>query len=150
MSKWWRSHHARPVGAKKKNKANVKKEEEQIIREREQEIKNFNTKNLSLLTKELQDYNFAIEDDRDADTSLIWNNFTTFYKKTLKKYKDTVYKGKEEEWERFVSHFHSAFNAGKSDLRLIRNNKIKGNAQVSFNLSLDKFKTDVNKQKKFK
>ena len=67
------------------------------------------------------------------------------YDKTLKRYKDTVYKGKEEEWERFVSHFHSAFNAGKSDLRLIRNNKIKGNAQVSFNLSLDKFKTDVNK-----
>ena len=112
---------------------------------REQEIKNFNTKNLSLLTKELQDYNFTIEDNRDADTSLIWNNFTTFYDKTLKRYKDTVYKGKEEEWERFVSHFHSAFNAGKSDLRLIRNNKIKGNAQVSFNLSLDKFKTDVNK-----
>jgi hypothetical protein len=112
---------------------------------REQEIKNFNTKNLSLLTKELQDYNFAIEDDRDADTSLIWNNFTTFYEKTLKRYKDTVYKGKEEEWERFVSHFHSAFNAGKSDLRLVRNNKIKGNARVSFNLSLDKFKTDVSK-----
>ena len=112
---------------------------------REQEIRNFNTKNLSLLTKELQDYNFAIEDDRDADTSLIWGNFTTFYNKTLKRYKDTVYKGKEEEWERFVSSFHSAFNAGKSDLRLIRNNKIKGNARVSFNLSLDKFKTDVNK-----
>jgi len=112
---------------------------------RKQEIKNFNTKNLSLLTKELQDYNFAIEDDRDADTSLIWNNFDTFYKKTLKKYKDTVYKGKEEEWERFVSHFHSAFNAGKSDLRLVRNNKIKGNARVSFNLSLDKFKTDISK-----
>ena len=112
---------------------------------REQEIKNFNTKNLSLLTKELQDYNFAIEDDRDTDTSLIWGNFTTFYDKTLKRYKDTVYKGKEEEWERFVSHFHAAFNAGKSDLRLVRNNKIKGNARVSFNLSLDKFKTDVSK-----
>jgi hypothetical protein len=112
---------------------------------RQQEIKNFNTKNLSLLTKELQDYNFAIEDNRDADTSLIWGNFTTFYDKTLKRYKDTVYKGKEEEWERFVSHFHAAFNAGKSDLRLIRNTKIKGNARVSFNFSLDKFKTDVSK-----
>ena len=112
---------------------------------REQEIKNFNTKNLSLLTKELQDYNFAVEDNRDVDTSLIWGDFTTFYNKTLKRYKNTVYKGKEEEWERFVSSFHSAFNAGKSDLRLIRNNKIKGNAQVSFNLSTEKFKTDINK-----
>ena len=36
-------------------------------------------------------------------------------------------------------------NAGKSDLRLVRNNKIKGNARVSFNLSLDKFKTDISK-----
>jgi len=112
---------------------------------RETEIKNFNTKNLSLLAQEIQNHYLSVEDDKNADTSQIWNNYNNFYDKTLQKYKKQIYKDKNEEWDRFVSDFHSAFNAGKQDLRLIRNNKIKGNAKVSFNILSEKFKKDINK-----
>jgi len=77
---------------------------------RETEIKNFNTKNLSLLSQEIQNHYLSVEDDKNADTSQIWNNYNNFYDKTLQKYKKQIYKDKNEEWDRFVSDFHSVFN----------------------------------------
>ena len=38
----------------------------------------------------------SVEDDKNADTSQIWNNYNNFYDKTLQKYKKQIYKDKNE------------------------------------------------------
>ena len=115
---------------------------------RNEEIRNKNATNKSLLTADKDDFIFSIQENKTLNTEGDYlKAFDNWSKKTLDKY-EKKYKNEPDEraFDEFQSDLYNVINIdGKKELRTERRKKILIQTEINHDISIEEFKSSVKK-----